>query len=491
MSTSFIRGDPKACYDVGVRVEHPWPSLPLIDFIPALSPAFARPDHLRDWLNLIERANTGTVRAMCSVPIRHWKSESTCHGVIWLLLQDPSRRIMFLTHSFEAAKKWGKRIRQLAEAMDHHIGKRGTVGPTHGWNEIAEWRNEAGGGVVVMSADQSKIGYDCHILICDDPIDEHGADDQKKRDEIDESIVHYSARCVRNGIPGSVLIVASRFHPDDPIGRRLARTSVKWEYVHRAAIEMRCEACGASVPCDDHPLAGSREHAFAPEVWGLEALLALKEELAEKDPNESLWWAQFMNDPKPIGTDLFHEPKFWSKLPDWNYRKGFGSDLAYSIGDGADWYARVAGRVYGTKLYILDVVRHKLEAHLIESTCKADMRKYGHAGFYSYMSGPEVGLARILNERGVPIVYMPARYNKLVRAQRTIKRWNDGDILVPENAPWLKGFLHRVSCFRGRERDKDDDEIDAMVSLVDGMIGGGGQSKPKAFGRAYSGLSGR
>lgn len=467
----------------------------LVDFIPALSPAFAVPLHLLSWLALIERADKESIRGLCSIPIRHWKTESTVHGLIWLLLQDPSRRIMFLTHSFDAAKKWGKRIRQLAEAMDHLIGVKGVVGPTRGWNEIAEWRNDAGGGVVVMSADQSKIGYDCHILLCDDPIDEHGAQDFAKREEVDDSIIHYTARCMRNGEPGSVLIVASRFHPDDPIGRRVARTMGRWIYVRHAAIEHYCAECDAVIDsnvCLAHPQARIVDRAFAEHVWPLARLKEIRAELAERDPTERLWWAQYQNDPKPMGSDLFGPATYWTKLPDWNFRRGFGVDLAYTVGDGADWFARVVGRTYGTKLYILDVVRHKIDAYLIESTCKADMNKYGRAPFFSYMAGPEVGMASVLNDRGVPIARMLARYNKLVRAQRTVKRWNDGDILVPEEtaAPWVKGFLHRMSCFRGRETDADDDEVDALVSLCDGLIGGT-VGEVKTLGKPYAGLMAR
>jgi hypothetical protein len=79
-----------------------------------------------------------------------------------------------------------------------------------------------------------------------------------------------------------------------------------------------------------------------------------------------------------------------------------------------------------------------------------------------------------------------------VRAQRTIRRWNDGDILVPEekSAPWVKGFVHRMQCFRRRETDRDDDETDALVSLADGIMGGAaaGFGGPKTVGHAYPGM---
>jgi predicted phage terminase large subunit-like protein len=435
-----------------------------MELIPALSPEFTPPTHLRAWCDLIERAAAGeAVRGLCAMPIRHYKSETSEHGVVRILLRDPSTPVIYFTHSHARAEAIGKRIRDLASQTP--------IGPVRGTNTIVDWRNEEGGGVVVMSADQSKLGYDCGVLIADDPIDEHGADDPKVRENVDRALAHYTARCMRKGKPGPVLILMSRWHPDDPIGRRLLRTTRAWEYVHAPAI------LDEGLPT---------ERALAPEVWPLEELRRMRAELAERDPTERLWWSQLMGEPRPQGSDLFGPPTYYSDLPAWSYRKGFGIDMAYTVGDGADWFSRVVGRVYGTRLYILDVTRHKIDAHLIESTCKADLNKYGRAPFFSYMSGPEVGMARVLQERGVPIQRMLARYNKLVRAQRTIKRWNSGQILVPEGALWVPGFLTRVASFRGREKDSDDDEIDALVSLSDGVMGGTVGETPRVFRPGFS-----
>lgn len=442
--------------------------LPIMDLIPRLSPEFSRPVHLADWCALIERAADGEpVRGLCSVPIRHYKSETTQHGVIRILLKDPSTPIIYLTHSFERAQAVGKRIRQVARET--------SIGPARGYDQIADWRNEAGGGVVIMSAEQSRLGYNCGALIADDPIDENGADDPKVREAVDGTLAHYGARCQRRGKPGPQLIVMSRWHPDDPIGRRLNRRAVQWEYVHKPAV------IDEGLPT---------ERAFAPEVWDLPALKQMRAELAEKDPTERLWWAQLMGEPRPMGSDLFGPATFYTELPTWGFRKGFGIDLAYTASDGSDYFARVVARAYGSKLYVLDVVRHKIDAHHIESTCRADLNKYGHAPFWSYMSGPEVGMARVLQERGIPIAVMRARYNKLVRAQRTIKRWNSSEILVPDvnAAPWVHGFLHRMSYFRGHDNESDDDEIDALVSLCDGVMGGAAGEKVKTLGKAYPGM---
>lgn len=426
--------------------------LSLLELIPQISPEHKSPWHLADWCGLLERAATEPVRAMCAVPIRHYKTETTLHGIVYLLLKDPTLHVIHLSHSFERAQALGKRVRQLAQAAG--------VGPERGTNTISDWRNDAGGGVVVMSADQSKLGYDCGCLIFDDPLDEHGSQDPKKREEVDQTIAHYTARCMSKGKPGPVLGVMSRWHPDDPVGRRLARKAVNWEYIHKPAIENE---------------GTEHERAFAEDVWPLEAMKKMRAEWAEKDPTERGWNAQLMGDPRPEGADLFGAPTFYTELPTTPYRIAHGSDFSFTAGIMSDYFAIVSGRIYGRKFYITDVQRHKIDARMIESSCKLAIDKHGRAPIYSYQSGPEKGMSLLLLERGVPIVSIQARYNKLVRAERTVKRWNDGDILVPHSAsglPWVHGFLHRVGMFRGNDRDDGDDEIDALVSLCDGAMGG-------------------
>ena len=442
-------------------------SLSLLDFIVALSPHFQAPYHLREWCAMIESCLLGGVRGLCAIPIRHHKTWTTLHGVAWMLVRDPTMRIIILCADHERALELGKMCRRLCDAAG--------VGPARGDNTIVDWKNERGGGVCTMSAEQSRLGRDCDVLLFDDPIGTpEDADEIRIRDAVDFTIAHYTARAGRPGRRGSVLGVMSPWHPDDPLGRRRLRTAEQWTYVGHPAIE---------------DIGNENERAFAPGIMPLEEIKKRREELAEVDPTERLFWAQFMCSPRVVGGAKFHDnPERWQTLPPWSFRLAYGVDLAFTAGEGSDHFALVVGKVIATKLYILDVQRHKLDAHLIESTCRSALNKYGHAPFYSYVSGPEVGTVKIMRERGLPFVPMKARYNKLVRAERTIKRWNEGQIAIPQSAPWLTGFLHRVELFRGLDKGHDDDEIDALVSLADGVLGSAVAGGPKVLGKAYSGL---
>ncbi len=383
---------------------------------------------------------------MVSCPIRHHKTGTIIAAIAWWLKRDPTLRIIYMTYSIKRAEEIGKDIRDTCKRMG--------VLPEKGYDTISNWRTEHGGGVACMSADQSKLGADVDILIWDDPYESGSeADKPEVRNTVDETIAHYTMRLSRGG---SCIGVMSRWHPDDAVGRRLARVSEQWVYIHKKAIS------------DDGV-------ALAPDIRTIEEMAAIRAALAEIDPTERMWWSQWQNEPRTPQGGGFKEPMRYIDLPTWpGFRTIYGLDMAYSQSKVADFAAIVALRAWGSKAYVINAMRFKLEIGGIATELQSMRALYGPGQIYSYVSGPEVGIVRNMASRGIHIHGMPARYNKLVRAEKTKVRWNDGGIMVPNISPWGGQFVQRVQAFRGVEGD-DDDEVDALVSACDGGLFGATQ----------------
>jgi predicted phage terminase large subunit-like protein len=445
--------------------------LPLLEFVHALSPDLQSPFHLGKLGTLLERTeHERDVRGLSSVATRHGKTTLIEHFVARALKRNPKREFCYFSFDADFSGKKSREIRNLAKAAGVVLSK--------DFDTIREWRTVEGGGLFACSVGQHVVGRGFDVIIVDDPLGSSDeADDPERRDEVDAAIRFLTTRLHPGG---SILINASRFHPADPIGVRMVDEVIKWEHVEAPAFSVDS--------------AGVR-HALWPERWPLEALDRKRAELKVSDPNERTWFAQYMGDPQPESQNLFGPATIYDVLPTHAHRVVHGVDFAYTDAPGADFFSAMTGRIYGHKLYIVEVQRHRLDATLLESTCRAILNKYGRAPMWSYQSGPEIGLSRLLVQRGIPVVPMQAKYNKLVRAQKTIRRWNDGEILVPlaMNCPWQPGFLHRVSLFRGHEKDRDD-EIDAVVSAADAMLGGAPNASMRDLGiqgrRPYQGFLG-
>lgn len=447
----------------------------LLESVTIISPEYQTPYHQADWCEQIEACLVGGVRALNSKPIRHHKTQTTIHGIAWLLLKDPSIRIIYMVADHEIANDRANIIRQTCETAAVTFGI--DIGPERGQNVKTSWTNAYGGGVIAMSAKQSKLGQDVDVLIFDDPLSEHDAFDKKVRDAVDRAIVHYTARAGRTERRGSVLGIMSRWDPDDPIGRRIGRTAVEWDVKHAAAIILNEDG---------------EERAFAPEVMPLEELHRRRAELKETDPSERLWYAQFQNDPLPDALGLFRSPDRYERLPETPHRTVYGLDLAYSDGQYADFFALVVLKIFeesfvedgrwvtGQRGYVVAAWRERWDPTMIESTCKMAARMYPGGVFFTYVSGPEIGTVRHLVEKGLPIHPMTARYGKRIRSQKTIEKNNSGRIVLPTSAPWVPGMAQRMVLFTGADNG-DDDDIDALVSAVDGgMMGVPGV--PRALG---------
>jgi len=441
----------------------------LQEFIPAISTEFAAPSHLIDWTDQIERSLYGGVRALNAVPIRHHKTQTTIHGIGWLLMRDPTLRIIYMVADHEVANDRANRIRSVCEATAQASGV--DIAPERGQNVKTSWTNRFGGGVQVMSAKQSRLGQDLDILIPDDPISEHDAGDHKVRSAVDMAIAHYTARAGRTGGKrGSVLIIMSRWHPDDPIGRRLTRSAEPWTYIHAPAI------IDAGLPT---------ERAFAQWVLPLDELRRRRAELREVDPSERLWWAQFQNDPLPDALGLFKPSTLYDEMPT---APGFvtwhGLDMAYTDSQGSDRFALVSGRAWRESVievvdgkathalrqvgYVGHVTVGRWDPTAIEDAYWRSREALPGGKCFSYISGPEIGTVRHMAEHGVIVVPMQARYSKRIRSQRTIDLNNSGRLRLPASADWRPMLAQRMAVFTGDERSRDDDEMDALVSGVDG-----------------------
>jgi predicted phage terminase large subunit-like protein len=416
-----------------------------MDWIPKCDSRWKSPYHLADFVNALERAPRGAVRCVEAVPIRHFKTITLVCAIAWWLARDPTLRVVYMTYSTHRATEIGKTIRDTCRRMDVRIAS--------GYDTIARWSTPQGGGVAVMSADQSHLGADIDILVWDDPIESFvEVDKPEVRQRVDETIAFYTNRL---NVSGSCIGIMSPMHLDDPLHRRLRRKSPPWEsFIHPAIID------------EDLPT----ERAFAPEVRSLEQIRAAKAELHESDPSDRIFLAQWMCSPITPRGDHFTNPARYRELPTFGGSRVFyGLDMSYSQATISDWSAIVVFKAWGSTAYVQHVDRFRLDVPLIGHKLLTAQSRYGTGPIFSYVSGPEIGIIQHLAERGLPVEGMPARYNKLVRATRTIRRVRESEILFPEDdaAAWVPSMIQRLTSWRGVDGDEDD-EVDALVSGSEG-----------------------
>ncbi len=399
-----------------------------MEFIPAVSPGLEPPHHLAPVVEAIERAEREPVRLVISAPPQHGKSQVVLHALVWSLLRNPRLRHAYVTYATQFARDQ----MYLAQAIAERAGLELAT------ETLDRWRTPEGGGVLATGIGGPLTGYAVDgMLIVDDYV--------KNRAEAESATYRErtwrwftSTALTRVHPQGSVIVVATRWHPDDLAGRLIEGG---WTHVNLPAIRE-----------DGTPL--------WPEVRPLEWLNDLRRKIGEYD-----WAALYMGQPRPKGGAVFREPHYYEPgaLPAEGYREATGVDLAYSRRTSADYSVAIRGRYHDGKLYLTEVWRGQVEAREAARVLSTFPEPR-----YWYTGGQERGIADLMASLGVRIHTIPAGADKFVRAQPAATAWNDGRILVPKNAPWLSPLLSELMAFTGLE-DAHDDQVDALAALWDGV----------------------
>lgn len=412
----------------------------LLAFVPRVSPLFAPPNHLAAVARLIERAQSEPVFACVSVPPRHGKTELLLHAIAWWLSRSPGDALGYVSYASEFAESKSLRARDFARACGVRLHPERAT--------LAEWRTTDGGGLLATGIGGPLTGQGVRLAIVDDPV--------KNREEAESALKRQrtwdwftSTLWTRIEPGGSCIVVHTRWHEDDLIGR-LSRgemgTAAQWEVVNLPAV-------------------GDDGAALWPARWPVE-------ELAKKRAaNEYDWHSLFMGAPRARGGEVFRAPARYTAPDVHGARIVLAVDPAGTESTRADWTVAVALAMRGsgttTRADVVDVLRLQREPGDTARELLAWQRKHGSAPLHIEASRDGKSIAKALRamQPALRIAELAPRGDKFVRAQPVATAWNEGRVRVPSTssgAPWLGDFLDTVCRFTGVS-DRHDDDVDALA----------------------------
>ena len=121
---------------------------------------------------------------------------------------------------------------------------------------------------------------------------------------------------------------------------------------------------------------------------------------------------------------------------------------------------------------MIDQIRGKWEAPELVQQTRAFWIKHSNAGgstlrgLYVEDKASGTGLVQTLRREGMPIIPVQRNNDKFSRASDAAPFIESGNVLLPEDAPWLSDFLSEVSSFpSGAHDDQLDPMFDAIKSV--------------------------
>lgn len=422
--------------------------LPLLEFIPKITPRFTQPHHLKPLITRLERIPKEPQFLIVSVPPRHSKSESLLHFMALLLAQRPELRIAYSTYAQTFSET------QALKAHRYALAAGVQVSPTMANRK--DWQTTAGGGIFATGVGGELTGRGADLLVIDDPVSNR---DQANSPTYRNKVWAWFEDVAETRLePGaSVILLMTRWHEDDLAGR-LAKNRPEYEVIRLPALADGFDALGKSPAAD--PLGRPVDAPLWPERYGFEPLDKIRRE------KPFTFASLYQGLPRPREGRLLSAPSFYTALPS-TYRVRIGADLAYSTKARADHSAAVVFFISDGIWYVRHVERWQRDITYSLERLQTLQRTYNGATVGIEANGPQKAVADLLEDKGVKIQRVSRVSDKFTEAQAFAEAWAAGRVKVPDtehiDAPWLPDYLEELSEFTGIG-DATDDQLDASVN---------------------------
>jgi predicted phage terminase large subunit-like protein len=416
-------------------------------------------------LEAIERRDI--LRATFSCPPGHAKTKfCSRYFPAWYLGRNPGYRYLQGGHSQNFAEnEFGKYVRDII--FDPRYRE---VFPLVGINPkssaAGNWRIAGHrGGYVTKGVGQSIAGYRGHIGGIDDPF---GSREDAQSETIRKKTGDWLFTDFRTRLlPGAPLfIIATRWHPDDLIGRVEALTEnnvgIPWEiYNLTALIETEEEM-------ESDPLGRSMGEALWPDFYGVNELLELKATLPVGD-----WMALYKGRPRDPEGNVVKGGWFkrYDRLPVNALSPSGGFERRIKrITVSVDCAEKATDRsAYTVALvwiedmqgyhYLADVMRRKLEFAEMVTAIEEVARRWEADAILVEDAG--AGIQYIQQRTGrapAPVVRIDTENkSKEFRFDGVTTMIEAGEVWLPKSAPWLTDYENEILSFpNGTYKDQVD-----------------------------------
>lgn len=410
----------------------------------------------------------GNGRIIISAPPRHGKSQLvSIYTPAWILERFPQFRTMLTAYGADLAEGFSRQVRDIFLDKENHSLL--TTRVRRDVSRAAAFLTEQDGGMYAVGLGGAITGRGADVLLIDDYIKEiKEALSPAYRDYVWNWFV--TTAFTRLEPNGTCIIIATRWHSDDLIGRILTNFPGQWEYIEIPAI-----AEGETTESIDlfgrHP-----GEALFPERYPIEKLLESKDLLGtpffsalyqQKPIDETAKltdgeWLKIIPNLPPNLVDIGK----WGRIWDLAATEGGGD---YTVGTRMVWDKS------SLSLYIDNVVRDQFTPKQAEDKVREIAMTDGTATtIYIEQEPGASGKALVEHyQRTVlpefKVEAVPVVTNKLVRAQPFMAAAESGKVFLVQGS-WNDIFKREFDAFPSGAFDDQVDTASAGYTKLSGRL---------------------
>lgn len=456
------------------------------DFVARVTPRYrVVPKHLEPLYDLIERSREEPIRGLVSLPPRHGKTVTLTLAILWRCLLDPVCQNFYTSYNGNFSASIGRVVRELAVKLGIPLSRSS--------NANAEWNTVYGGGLISTSVGGGITGRGANggLVVVDDIIKgSKMANSKAVRDEAYTYVTTDVMSRLEGG--GSMLIVGTRWHEDDPQGRIIADAAKNggealgetWSVINIPAIG---DAFGRPIDERVYPALARPLWNSIDETQPANDNAALEWYRKVRARNELSWWALYQGVPRSPDSKMFLEPASMPMPLQWGGKRGcLVLDPAATARTTSDWSALGAFAMDGygdtSKMYVPRVKKMHATQPAVAREARRWQQHYGRGRLLLCVEavGGFTGIPQMLREMQTKIRLHELRPgargwlagDKKTRAVPVSGAWNESRVLVPTvlddtfqipeghnewyDLSWTADYIEVMQAFSGTPGDEDD-----------------------------------
>ena len=408
-----------------------------------------------------QRVECGEIkRLIVTMPPRSLKSH--CASIAfpaWCLGRNPSLNIICVSYGQDLAEKFGRDCRSVLqsswyeETFATRLGARQAVHDFHTTLKGSRRATSVGGPLT---------GYGGDLIIIDDPIKPEDALSETLRVAANQWFGNTLLSRLNNKETGAIVIVMQRLHQDDLAGHVMEAGG--WTVLNLPAIAEEDEHFEIRSAFPVRPYVRKRGEALHPERESLKTLLELKRTMGD-----FTFQSQYQQKPMPVDGNLIKVEWlcYYEGLPHRFDRVVQSWDTANKAGELNDYSVCTTWGVHDRRFYLLEVVRQRLNFPDLERRVIAEASKYPGCVILIEDKASGTQLIQTLNDKFIYDVVpyrAPAGMDKTMRLHAQSIHFENGRVLLPKEAPWLKDYVGELLGFPGM---RYDDQVDSTTQALD------------------------
>lgn len=185
---------------------------------------------------------------------------------------------------------------------------------------------------------------------------------------------------------------------------------------------------------------------------------------------------QLQQRPSPLGGGIFRDEwwRYYLALPTLEHRTIY-ADTAQKTKEANDFSVfQCWGKTANGQALLIDQIRGKWEAPELLTQARAFWMKHKNIQSTGKLRAMKIedkasgtGLIQTLKREGVPIIAIQRNTDKVTRAMDVVPMIESGNVLLPEDAPWLSEYLAEASAF---PKGSNDDQLDPTMDAIGDML---------------------